>query len=75
VRAVRDDGNLSKAPRENLKHCQQLSRVEKSYAMQAGREIRVIVEPSKIDDHEAMQMARNISKQIEEELSTRGKSK
>jgi ribonuclease Y len=49
--------------------------VEKSYAMQAGREIRVIVEPGKIDDHEAMQMARNISKQIEEELEYPGQIK
>ena len=49
--------------------------VEKSYAMQAGREIRVIVEPAKIDDHEAMQMARNISKQIEQELKYPGQIK
>ena len=49
--------------------------VEKSYAMQAGREIRVIVEPGKIDDNEAMQMARNISKQIEQELEYPGQIK
>ena len=49
--------------------------VEKSYAMQAGREIRVIVEPGKIDDNEAMQMARNISKQIEQELDYPGQIK
>ena len=49
--------------------------VEKSYAMQAGREIRVIVEPTKIDDAEAMQMARNISKQIEQELQYPGQIK
>jgi len=46
--------------------------VEKSYAIQAGREIRVLVEPTKIDDNEAMQMARNISKQIEQELEYPG---
>ncbi len=49
--------------------------VVKSYAIQAGREIRVIVEPSKIDDNEAMQMARNISKQIEHELQYPGQIK
>jgi ribonuclease Y len=49
--------------------------VSKSYAMQAGREIRVIVEPTKIDDNEAIQMARNISKQIEQELEYPGQIK
>lgn len=49
--------------------------VVKSYAIQAGREVRVIVEPSKIDDNEAMQMARNISKQIEQELKYPGQIK
>jgi ribonucrease Y len=46
--------------------------VEKSYAIQAGREMRVLVEPTKIDDNEAMQMARNICKQIEQELQYPG---
>ena len=49
--------------------------VEKCYAIQAGREIRVIVEPSQINDNEAMQMARNISKQIEQELTYPGQIK
>jgi ribonucrease Y len=49
--------------------------VEKSYAMQAGREVRVIVEPAKIDDNEAMQMARNIAKQIEQDLEFPGQIK
>lgn len=49
--------------------------VVKSFAIQAGREIRVLVEPSKIDDNEAMQMARNISKQIEQELQYPGQIK
>ena len=49
--------------------------VEKCFAMQAGREIRVIVEPAKIDDNEAIQMARNISKQIEQELEFPGQIK
>jgi ribonuclease Y len=49
--------------------------VEKSYAIQAGREIRVIIEPSRIDDNEAMQMARNIAKQVESELQYPGQIK
>lgn len=49
--------------------------VIKSFAIQAGREIRVLVEPSKIDDNEAMQMARNIGKQIEQELQYPGQIK
>lgn len=49
--------------------------VEKTYAIQAGREIRVLVEPTKIDDNEAMQMARAISKQIEAELEYPGQIK
>jgi ribonuclease Y len=49
--------------------------VEKCYAMQAGREIRVLVEPAKIDDNEALQLARNISKQIEQDLQYPGQVK
>ncbi|MFH0879132.1 MAG: ribonuclease Y [Lentisphaerota bacterium] len=49
--------------------------VNKSYAMQAGREIRVFVEPTKIDDNEALQMARNVSKQIEQEMEYPGQIK
>lgn len=49
--------------------------VEKCYAIQAGREIRVIVEPSKIDDNDALQMARNIAKQIESTMKYPGQIK
>ncbi|MFZ4395515.1 MAG: ribonuclease Y [Kiritimatiellia bacterium] len=40
----------------------------KTFAMQAGREVRVIVDPEKIDDAAAILLARDISKQIEAEL-------
>ncbi|MDI3327250.1 MAG: ribonuclease Y [Alicyclobacillaceae bacterium] len=39
--------------------------VEKSYAIQAGREIRIIVKPELVDDAESVRMAREISKRIE----------
>jgi len=48
------------------------SGIERSYAIQAGREIRVIVMPDKIDDQGAMTLARNISKKIENELQYPG---
>lgn len=42
--------------------------VEKSYAIQAGREIRIMVKPDQVDDAGAVEMARNIVKNIEEQL-------
>lgn len=49
--------------------------VEKSYAIQAGREIRIIVKPDKVDDILAPRVAREISKRIEEELEYPGQIK
>ncbi|AFM00903.1 metal dependent phosphohydrolase [Desulfitobacterium dehalogenans ATCC 51507] len=49
--------------------------VEKSYAIQAGREIRIIVRPDKIDDVLAPKVAREISKRIEDELEYPGQIK
>ncbi|MGG3738573.1 ribonuclease Y [Aeribacillus pallidus] len=46
--------------------------VEKSYAIQAGREVRIIVKPEQIDDLEAHRLARDIRKRIEEELDYPG---
>lgn len=48
------------------------SGVEKAYAIQAGREIRVIVRPSEIDDAGAATLARDIARKIEEELKYPG---
>ena len=42
--------------------------VEHSYAIQAGREIRVIVQPGKVDDNAAILLARDIARKIEHEL-------
>jgi ribonuclease Y len=46
--------------------------VEKVFAMQAGRELRVMVKPDVIDDLEAHVLAREVAKQIEEELTYPG---
>jgi ribonuclease Y len=48
------------------------SGVEKSYAIQAGREIRVLVKPEEVDDHEAGLLCREIAKEIEQELDYPG---
>ena len=49
--------------------------VEKSYAIQAGREIRIFVQPEKISDLEASKLAKSIAKKIEEELKYPGEIK
>lgn len=46
--------------------------VDKAYAIQAGREVRVFVEPSKVDDYAAYQLARDVAKKIESELQYPG---
>jgi len=49
--------------------------VNKSYAIQAGREVRVFVQPEKIDDLSAQKLARNIAKRIEQKLEYPGEIK
>jgi len=49
--------------------------VEKSFAIQAGREIRILVKPEEIDDLGAMRLARDIVKKIEEGLEYPGQVK
>jgi ribonucrease Y len=46
--------------------------VEKAFAMQAGREIRVMVKPSAVDDIQAQVIARDVAKQVEDELTYPG---
>jgi ribonuclease Y len=46
--------------------------VERSFAIQAGREVRIIVKPEEIDDVEANRMAKNIAQQIEETMQYPG---
>lgn len=49
--------------------------VEKAYAIQAGREIRVFVFPDKIDDYGAVKLARDIANQIQAQLQYPGEIK
>jgi ribonucrease Y len=46
--------------------------VQQSYAIQAGREVRILVRPEQVDDSSAQLMAREIAKRIESELSYPG---
>ena len=55
--------------------CTSYPGVEKTYAMQAGREVRVMVKPLEVDDLQAQVMARDIAKQVEEELQYPGQIK
>lgn len=49
--------------------------VEKSYAIQAGREIRIFVTPEKVSDLQARELARNIATRVESELKYPGEIK
>lgn len=61
---------------EKLEHlADQFEGVEKSFAIQAGREIRVMVKPEKIDDYSAIKLTKEIAKKIEDELEYPGQIK
>jgi ribonuclease Y len=49
--------------------------VEKSYAIQAGREVRIFVSPEQTDDYSALQLAKDVAKRMEEELKYPGEIK
>ena len=49
--------------------------VDKSFAIQAGREVRIIVKPEEVDDLGAQRMAKEISKSIQESLDYPGQVK
>lgn len=61
---------------ENLESlANSFSGVEQSFAIQAGREIRVIVKPEQVDDVKAEYLAKDIAKKLEEELEYPGQIK
>ena len=74
------------ARRENveiyMKRLQDLERiadsfkgVEKSYAIQAGREVRIVVKPDQIDDLGAMRLARDVAQRVQDEMTYPGEIK
>jgi len=75
-------GARREAAEEYIKRIQELENiassfegVEKSYAIQAGREVRVFVEPTKVSDYEAKKLAKNIAQKIEKEIKYPGEIK
>jgi ribonuclease Y len=54
------------------KICNQYAGVKSSYAVQAGREVRIMVEPTKFNDHGTLLLARNVAKQISKEVKMPG---
>ena len=75
-------GARTEAVEEYVKHLRRLEDlaydfpgVEKAYAMQAGREVRIVVLPDMVDDDGIVNLARDLTKRIEQELSYPGKIK
>ncbi|MFO8009889.1 MAG: ribonuclease Y [Dehalococcoidia bacterium] len=61
---------------ESLEHiASSFPAVEKSFAIQAGREVRILVKPEEIDDLESIRLARDVAKKIEDELTYPGQIK
>lgn len=76
------DGARIEAVEEYIKRLRRLEEialefpgVDKAYAMQAGREVRVVVQPNQVDDAGVITIARELTKRIEQELRYPGKIK
>lgn len=57
------------------KLCESFQGVEQTYAIQAGREVRIVVKPEVVDDLAATRLAREVAKKIEEDLDYPGQIK
>lgn len=75
-------GARSEAMQNYIKRLEQLEEiaesfegVEKSFAIQAGREVRLVVEPERVNDAEAAQLARDVARRIESEMTYPGQIK
>ena len=55
--------------------CNGFEGVESSYAVQAGREVRILVQPDKVGDDQVILLARQVAKKIEDELDYPGQIK
>jgi len=77
---------ISAARRENMESyikrletlealCNGFEGVESSYAVQAGREVRILVQPDKVGDDQVILLARQVAKKIEDELDYPGQIK
>ena len=55
--------------------CKEFTGVEKAFAVQAGREVRIVVQPDKLDDDECALLARDVTKRIEQEMQYPGQIK
>ena len=55
--------------------CNEFKGVEKSYAISAGREVRIMVKPEQISDSESIVLAKDIAKKIENEMQYPGQIK
>lgn len=61
---------------ENLeKIADSFAGVEKSYAIQAGREVRIVVKPEQVDDLASLRLARDVAQRIQEEMTYPGEIK
>ena len=74
-RPRRVDGHLRQAPRGSPGDRRELRRRRALFAVQAGREVRILVRPEEIDDLTASRLARDIVKKIEDQLTYPGQIK
>lgn len=75
MRACEDLDNYIKRLQKLEEISESFDGVEKAYAIQAGREIRIMVKPEEVNDEQMVLVARDIVKKIESELEYPGQIK